>query len=610
MLIRVADYIVEALAARGIRHVFMVSGGGAMFLNDAFGRCRDMKVVCCHHEQACAIAAESYFRLSNRLAAVSVTTGPGGTNAVTGVYGAHVDSLGMIVISGQSKWETLVRSTNLPLRQLGDQEIDIIRMVEGITKYAVLVRDADSIRYHLERALHLATAGRPGPVWLDVPINVQATHIDPETLRAYEPSEDAIKWETPDIDGACSEILRRLATAERPVIYAGSGVRLSRRMDEFIRLLDVLGVPVVTAWNNNDLVPDAHQCYAGRPGSVGNRAGNFAVQNSDLLIILGCRLNIRLVSYNWENFARHAYKIWVDVDATELKKPTVRPDMPVHADLAELMPRLRAQAESTKFPAERFAGWRDWCKERLARYPVVLPSYWKDEQNVNPYCFMDRLFAQLKPDETVVTADGTACVTAFQAGRVGQGMRLYHNSGSAPMGYDVPAAIGAAFAQDPDKRVICLAGDGSIMMNLQELQTVAGLHLPVKTFILFNQGYHSIRQTQRAFFKDNIIGCGTDSGLSFPDWGRIAAAFNLPFFRVDTHGELDEAIRRTIETDGPTLCEVVIDLRQAFSPKLSSRKLDDGRMVTSPLEDMAPFLSREELRENMIVPILDEPLKK
>jgi len=610
MLIRVADYIVETLAARGIRHVFMVSGGGAMFLNDAFGRCHDMEVVCCHHEQACAIAAESYFRLSNRLAAVSVTTGPGGTNAVTGVYGAHVDSLGMIVISGQSKWETLVRSTNLPLRQLGDQEIDIIRMVEGITKYAVLVRDADSIRYHLERALHLATAGRPGPVWLDVPINVQATHIDPETLQAYEPSEDAIKWETPDIDRACSEILRRLATAERPVIYAGSGVRLSRRMDEFIRLLDVLGVPVVTAWNNNDLVPDAHPCYAGRPGSVGNRAGNFAVQNSDLLIILGCRLNIRLVSYNWENFARHAYKIWVDVDATELKKPTVRPDMPVHADLAELMPRLRAQAESTKFPAERFAGWRDWCKERLARYPVVLPSYWQDEQNVNPYCFMDRLFAQLKPDETVVTADGTACVTAFQAGRVGQGMRLYHNSGSAPMGYDVPAAIGAAFAQDPAKRVICIAGDGSIMMNLQELQTVAGLHLPVKTFILFNQGYHSIRQTQRAFFKDNIIGCGTDSGLSFPDWGRIAAAFNLPFFRVDTHGELDEAIRRTIETDGPTLCEVVIDLRQVFSPKLSSRKLDDGRMVTSPLEDMAPFLSREELRENMIVPILDEPLKK
>jgi acetolactate synthase-1/2/3 large subunit len=606
-MIRVADYIAETLASRGIGHVFMVTGGGAMHLNDAFGRCKQIEVVCCHHEQACAIAAESYFRLSNRLAAVNVTTGPGGTNAITGVYGAHVDSLGMIVISGQCKWETLVRSTHLPLRQLGDQEVDIVRMVEGITKYAKLIETPDTVRYHLERALHLATSGRPGPVWLDVPINVQAAKIAPETLRGYDAAEDTDDWECTSLDQACTDILRRLAAAERPVIYAGSGVRLSNRHAEFLHLLDRLGVPVVTAWNSNDLVPDAHPCYAGRPGSVGNRAGNFAVQNSDVLLILGCRLNIRLVSYNWENFARQAYKIWVDIDAAELKKPTVRPDMPVHASLGDLIPRLLDRVALGGFPAERFTGWRQWCKERLALYPVVEQSYWTDAQNVNPYCFMDRLFSHARSDETIVTADGTACVAAFQVARIGPGMRLYHNSGAAPMGYELPGAIGAAFAQGAGKRVVCIAGDGSIMMNLQELQTIVGRRLPVKTFVLSNHGYHSIRQTQQAFFRDNVIGCGTDSGLSFPDWGRIAHAFGMPFFRITTHEELDAAISQTLEMDGPTLCEVVLDMRQPFAPKLSSRKLEDGRMVTAPLEDMAPFLPREELKQNMFVPLVEPP---
>jgi acetolactate synthase-1/2/3 large subunit len=603
---RVADYIAETLAKHGLRHVFMVTGGGAMHLNDAFGRCKSLEVVCCHHEQSCAIAADSYFRLSNRLAAVNVTTGPGGTNAITGVYGAYVDSLGMIVISGQSKWDTLVRSTTLPLRQLGDQEVDIIRMVEGVTKYSAFVQRPETIRYHLERALHLAAHGRPGPVWLDVPINVQSADVDPTTLDGYHPHEDAIVWETADVDAACDDILHRLATAERPVVYAGSGVRLSGKYDAFMQLIDLLGIPVVTAWNSNDLVPDDHSCYAGRPGSVGNRAGNFAVQNSDVLLVLGCRLNIRLISYNWENFARHAYKIWVDVDAAELKKPTVRPDLPVHADLGDVLPRLLGNISKSGFPAARFAGWRQWCKERLARYPVVLDSYWIESQNVNPYCFMDRLFALVQDDETIVTADGTACVAAFQAACIRQGMRLYHNSGSAPMGYDIPAALGAAFAQDRAKRVVCIAGDGSIMMNLQDLQTIAGRRLPVKTFVLSNKGYHSIRQTQYAFFKDNIVGCGTDSGLSFPDWGRIAHAFDMPFVRVESHAELDAAIRRTLETNGPTFCEVVLDLRQPFAPKLSSRRLPDGRMITAPLEDMAPFLSREELQDNMIVPLIEE----
>ena len=580
----------------------MVTGGGAMHLNDAFGRChKDLTVVCCHHEQACAMAAESYYRVTGRLAAVNVTTGPGGTNAITGVYGAYVDSMAMIVVSGQVKWETLVRSTNLPLRQLGDQEVDIIRMVGSVTKYAVLVNDPLSIRYHLERALHLAMSGRPGPVWLDVPINVQSTKIDPATLSGYDPAEDALAFETRDLGATVRHVVERLRTAERPVIYAGTGIRLSGQYELFLKLAGRLGIPVTTAWNSNDLLPDDHPAYAGRPGSIGNRAGNFTVQNSDCLVVLGSRLNIRQVSYNWGNFARHAYKIAVDVDAAELKKPTLKIDCPVHADLKEFLPAFElATADWTP----RHAKWLGWCRERVKLYPVVLAEYWKLPDKVNPYCFMDRLFAQLREGEIVVCGDGTACVTAFQAATVRSGQRLFHNSGCAAMGYDLPAAIGVATARPDLARVICLAGDGSIMMNLQELQTITGRRLPVKIFVLNNSGYHSIRQTQANFFPDNIVGCGTDSGLSFPDFGRVAEAFGLSFQRCTRHAELDATISATLNAQGAALCEIVLDLAQAFSPKLSSRKLEDGRMITAPLEEMAPFLSREELKSNMLVPLL------
>lgn len=599
IMIRVADYIAQKLVQHGIRHVFMVTGGGAMHLNDAFGRRKELEIVCCHHEQTCAMAAEAYFRTTNRLAAVNVTTGPGGTNAITGVYGAYVDSMAMIVVSGQVKWETLVRSTNLPLRQLGDQEADIIKMVESVCKYAVLVKDAKTIRYHVERALHLAIHGRPGPVWLDVPINVQGSLIEPDTLPAYDPAEDAITFETPDIDAAVHTTVGRLLAAKRPVIYAGTGIRLSGQYDRFLTIAGRLGIPVVTAWNSNDLLPDQHPVYAGRPGSLGNRAGNFTVQNADVLLVLGCRLNIRLVSYNWENFAPRAHKIIVDVDAAELKKPTVKADSPIHADLADFLPRFDAATTDWR-PQPEHTAWLGWCQERVHRYPVVLPEYWADEQNVNPYCFMDRLFRQLKEGEMVVCADGTACVTAFQAAVVRAGQRLFHNSGCAPMGYDLPAAIGVGVAHPELERVICLAGDGSVMMNLQELQTIIGLKLPVKLFVLNNRGYHSIRQTQRNFFADNIVGCGTDSGLSFPDFARLATAFGLPYYRVERHAEIERTVAATLAAPSAALCEIILDLRQPFAPKLSSRKLDDGRMITAPLEDMAPFLSREEMARNIL----------
>jgi acetolactate synthase-1/2/3 large subunit len=574
-----------------------------MHLNDAFGRTRELAKVYCHHEQACAMAAESYFRLTNRLAAVNVTSGPGGTNTITGVFGAFVDSMGMIVISGQVKEETLVESTNLPLRQLGDQEAGIVKLVESITKYAVTIHDPQSIRYHLERALYLATHGRPGPCWIDIPINVQAMKIDPEKLRAYDPKEDALVFETADLPGAVDDVVRRLADAKRPVIYAGTGIRLSGEYDRFMRLAEHLGIPVVPAWNSNDLLPDAHPVYAGRPGSLGTRGGNFTVQNADLVLVLGCRMNIRIVSYNWENFARAAVKIMVDIDASELKKPTLKLDLPIHADLAQFLPLLEKKTLDWK---PRHADWLAWCKERIARYPVVLPEYRKDTEAVNPYCFVEALFEQLEENDIVVCADGTACVTAFQAATIKPGQRLFHNSGGAPMGYDLPAAIGAACAHPGAKHIICLAGDGSVMMNLQELQTISGNRMPIKLFVLNNSGYHSIRQTQHAFFPDNIVGCGTDSGLSFPNFDKIAAAFNFSYMRCATHAELSSAIAAMLRTEGPALCEVMLDLRQVFAPKLSARKLDDGRMISAPLEDMAPFLSRDELRSNMLVPLKED----
>ncbi len=601
--IRVADYIAQTLADHGVEHVFMVTGGGAMHLNDAFGREKRLKYVCCHHEQACAMAADSYFRSSGKLAALNVTTGPGGTNAITGVYGAYVDSLGMIVVSGQVKFETLVVSTKLPLRQLGDQEVNIVDMVKPITKYAVLVTEVDSIRYHLEKALYLAKSGRPGPVWLDVPINIQGALIDPSALRAYDPKEDQLDYETKNLKAEVQLILQKLKNAQRPVILAGAGVRISGSHDLFLKAIEKLGIPVTSGWNAHDVLPNGHSLYAGRPGSIGDRGGNFSVQNSDFLLVLGSRLNIRQVSYAWKNFARAAYKVMVDIDAAEMKKPTLNIDQPVHADLRDFLDLL--VKETYDGPTAAHKKYLGWCQERVKKYPTVLPEYKTIQNSVNPYVFTEELFKQLNEDELVVTGDGTACVVTFQAANLKKGQRLYTNSGCASMGYDLPAAVGAYLAKRP-QRLVCIAGDGSIQMNLQELQTIVRHQMPIKIFVLNNRGYHSIRQTQQSYFPDNVVGCGEESGLSFPDFSKIAYAYGIPFHRAANHSELKSAIEKTLNGSGAQICELAIDLGQQFSPKLSSKKLPDGRMVSSPLEDLAPFLPRDEFLSNMLI----EPLKE
>lgn len=616
-MIRVADLIARLCVQAGITDCFMLTGGGAMHLNDALGREQGLAKTFCHHEQACAIAAESYGRLLSRPALVNVTTGPGGVNALNGVYGAYVDSVPMVVVSGQVKRETLVSSyPQIPLRQLGDQEVDIVGMVRGITKYAVVLDDPKNTRKVVEKALYLASRGRPGPVWVDVPIDVQAAPIDPDSLEAYDPAQDDQLGEVPNtaaelgaLEGQALEtqvaaVLGELCAAQRPVVLVGSGPRLGGVHDAFLTFVERLGVPVVTGWNAHDALPNAHPLYVGRPGSVGDRGGNFAVQTADYVLVLGCRLNIRQISYNWGSFARNARVAMVDIDSAELAKPTLSLHRGVHADLGAFFAAAAALPLPDRNEVEARAAFLARSRQRAAQYPAVLDRYRSQAGPINPYIFAEALFAELEEGDIVVTGDGTACVTVFQAADIKAGQRLYTNSGCASMGYDLPAAIGAWYGAKAgglaaNGRIICLAGDGSIMMNLQELQTIAGANLPIKTFVLNNDGYHSIRQSQVAHFKGFSVGCGPDSGLTFPDFARLSAGFGIGARKAEKDGDLSAAIRATLDTPGPQLCEVMIDKAQQFEPKLSSRRLPDGSMVTAPLEDLSPFLTDEELAEAM-----------
>lgn len=602
---KLSDWVAEQLVTHGIRDVFMLTGGGAMHLNHSMGTRSGLTTTFCHHEQALSMAAEAYYRLTNRLAVVNVTSGPGGTNAITGVYGAFVDSIGMMVISGQVKTETTVRHTGLPLRQYGDQELDIEELVRPITKYVAMVTDPLTIRYHLEKALYIATSGRPGPCWLDIPLDVQAAKIDPDDLGpGFDPAELDEPWRQTDLPQTADAILTRLLQAERPVVFAGGGVRLSGAHADFLALIDKLGIPVVTGWNAHDVVWNEHPLYCGRPGTVGDRSGNMVTQSADCLLILGSRLNIRQVSYNWSSFARAAFKIWVDIDPVELQKPNVRPDMPVVADLKGLIPALLAAPYEG--PSSQHQQWLAWAKARAPQFPMVLPEYRNTNQPCHPYVAMDALFQALDEDDIIVTGNGSACVVSFQTADIKRGQRLWTNSGCATMGYDLPAAIGVCAATGRQQRVICLAGDGSIMMNLQELQTIAGYGLPVKVFLINNNGYVSIFQTHRNFFNGVEVGGGPKSNVTFPDFGKVAAAFGFSYSRIDNHADLSEGIRAALATEGPVICELVIDEHVAFAPKLSAKQHPDGRITSPALEDLSPFLPREVLRENMLIDLLDE----
>lgn len=592
MKVKVSNYISQFLVNHHIVHCFMVTGGGAMHLDDALGHQKGLKCIFNHHEQACAIAAEGYTRMTGKLAAVCVTSGPGGTNAITGVMGGWLDSIPMFVISGQVKRETTTWSCpEIGLRQLGDQEFDIIHSVSNMTKYAVMITNPSEIAYHLEKALYLSENGRGGPVWLDIPLDVQGSVVETEDLLHFDPSIEK-PWAIPHINKNVSrEILNKIKQAKAPLILAGAGIRLGKAEDIFLSLVDKIKIPVVTAWNSTDIVAYNNPYFAGMPGTLGTRAGNFAIQNCDLLLSLGCRLNVRMIGYNHYDFARNAYKIIVDIDPKELIKPTIKPDMPINANVKDVMETILNEEYR---PEEKHKKWVDWCKSILEKYPVLQKDYYKTESGyINPYVFIDHLFELLDKDDRIICGNGSACVVSFQAGKVKQGQRLFTNSGCAAMGYGLPSALGVAVS-DNSRRTICIDGDGSIMMNIQELSTIAYNKLNIKIFIINNNGYHSIRQTQRNLFQPPFIGIDQDSGIGFPDFSKLSDAFGINYFCFDNEHDSIEIIKEVLAHQGPCICEVIVDSNQNFAPKSSSKILPDGKIISPSIDDMAPFLDRAE----------------
>ena len=589
-MIKLSDYIAKRLKEHNVKHFFMVSGGGAMHLNDSLGRA--IPYTANHHEQASAIAAEGYARINQELAVVNITTGPGGLNCLNGVFGQWTDSVPVLYISGQVKYTTSMDSCKeLGLRQLGDQEVDIISVVKPLTKYAETVFEPKEIKYHIDKAIYEATSGRFGPVWLNIPMNVQAAIIDENELIEFEPPKNKNIY-----DCNIKKDVEALIKAKRPLIIAGHGIRLSNGIKTFKELISKFNIPTVTTFNGMDLLNEENPLYVGRIGTIGQRAGNFALQNADLILSLGSRNNIRQVSYNWENFGKNAYKIAIDIDNKELIKPLVNWDLKINADLVEFLPELLKQ-DYKNINSQ----WLDYCKNIKQKYSFENEESYKQKtnQSLNPYYFIRKLTENFKDNDIIVMGNGSACVCSFQVAKVKLNQRYILNSGDASMGYDLPAAIGACISEK-NRRTICLTGDGSIMMNLQEMETIAYNNLPIKIFVLNNSGYSSIRQTQRNFFDGNMTGSGFDSGVGMPNWEILTKGFGLKYAKIENTANLNQQIAEVLNYNNGILCEVILEKEYSFCPKLSAKKLNDGTMISPSLEDMAPFLPREEFEKNLI----------
>ena len=591
-MIKLSDYIAKRLKqVYKVKNVFMVSGGGAMHLNNSFGKY--LKYTCNHHEQACAIAAEGYARVNQELAVVNVTTGPGGLNCLNGVFGQWTDSVPVLYISGQVKFSTTMASCpNLKLRQLGDQEVDIIKVVKPLTKYAVMVTDPNEIKYHLDKAIYEATHGRFGPVWLDIPMNIQAAMINEKNLKNFTPPLSSPSAFIGNL------VVKKIKKSSRPLIVAGHGIRLSNTQKNFYKLIEKLKIPVVTTFNGFDLLETDNKYYIGRIGTVGQRAGNFALQNADLILFVGTRNNIRQVSYNWENFAKNAFKIIVDIDNNELNKPVVKPDLSINTDLKYFMPQFLKSIKNIN--NSKYLSWLKFCQNLKNKY--CFENYKEQKQKtkiIEPYNFTYTLTKCLKENDIFVMANGSACVCSFQNSVIKKNQRFILNSGDASMGFALPASIGASLSSK-GRNVICLEGDGSIMMNIQELQTIKYNKLPIKIFVINNNGYSSIRQTQRNFFNGKMTGSGVDSGVSVPDFIKIGKAFDIKTKRIKNPKTMEKEIKEVLKYKQPVLCEVMVEKEYAFLPKLSAKKLPDGTMVSPTLEDMYPFIDRKEFEENII----------
>lgn len=583
----ISEQIAEWLVLQGIEQVFTVTGGGAMFLNQALGSHPGLKCTFMHHEQACAMAAEGYARIAGKPAVVMLTTGPGSINALNGVYGAFTDSIPMLVISGQIKRETCVSFYDLPnLRQLGDQEGPTIAMASPVCKFAHLVRTEQDLVDALPKALVEATTGRPGPTWLDIPLDIQQSR-EPITIgMATQP----IDHDTRKLRAACRTIIEKLKVSHRPLILGGTGVRLSKTHERLLSLIERLQIPLATAWTH-DLIASDHPLFAGRPGTIGTRAGNFCLQNSDFLLVLGSRLNIRQTSYNWDSFGRDAWIAQVDIDPAELNKPTLKIDFGVASDLSEFLDVFEDELSRDTLPS--FQAWVTWCQQTGKAFSAQSEHQQQAGAPLNPYVIVGRIFKQLREDDVIVTGNASACIMPFQVGVLQTKQRMFSNSGSASMGYDLPAAIGAATAVSttPKRRVICFAGDGSLQMNIQELQTLKTTGLNVIIVVLNNQGYLSIWQTHENFF-GRVIGATPDSGVECPDYAAVANAYGIRGESISSEGDLG-ALDRLLQQDGPLLIDIHVDPQQGFAPRIKSRVNDDGAFETPELDDMYPFLSKD-----------------
>ncbi len=587
----VAQQIADWLVRQGIEQVFTVTGGGSMFLNQALGGHPSLRCTFMHHEQACAMAAEGYARIAGKPAVVMLTTGPGSINAFNGVYGAFTDSIPMILISGQVKRETCLSFHDLPhLRQLGDQEGPTVAMATPICKSATLIRDATDLQTVLPSAYALAIGGRPGPVWIDVPLDVQASK---EVLAIPDPAAPAELDCDSGLEAACLSIIERLKHSHRPLLLGGTGVRLAGATELLRQLVEQVGIPLATAWTH-DLIASDHPLFAGRPGTIGTRAGNFCLQNADLVLVIGSRLNIRQTSYNWDSFGKNAWIVQVDVDPAELAKPGVQADLRVQADAKAFISTLQAVLARHKLPS--YAQWGAWCRDMGERYHARREHVQKPEAPLNPYLVVDRIFRTMRDDDIVACGNASACILPFQMARLTSKQRLFSNSGSASMGFDLPSAIGASFADKPDnrRRVICFAGDGSLQMNIQELQTLKTANRNVVVVVLNNSGYLSIWQTHENFF-GRVIGATPASGVEFPDFEAVATAYGIKAATIRSEADLPR-MDTLLQGDGPLLLNVLVDPRQEFAPRIKSRVDTNGQFVTPELDDMYPFLERAELQ--------------
>lgn len=586
---KISDYIIDFIASLGVKNIFCVTGGGAMHMNNSLGSSDKVKGIFMLHEQGASIAAESYARINEGYGACLVTSGPGATNAITGLVGAYIDSIPVIYISGQAKRADLVGDQKI--RQFGIQEVNIISLVSSYSKYAVQIKAPEDIRYELEKAAALAINGRPGPAWIDVPLDIQASEVEPETLASFDASTlPAFEAK----DEVITKVIEAINKSEKPVLVLGHGIRLGHAVEQARELYNTLNIPTLTSWNGVDLIEDTHPMYFGRPGAVGQRAANLIQQGADMVLTIGTRLNLLSTGYNFDSFLENAVHIMVDIDENEMNKKSVHPKIKVVCDAKSFIEKLLARIDEIKPNARE--KWIAHCNLLREKYPVLIPEQEPREGYVSTYRLAGEVSDQMKSDDIYqFTSSGTSVDITMKVFKIKWGQRAFLTKGLAAMGYDVPASIGSCIASG-GKRTVCITGDGSIAMNMQELEVIKRLKLPVKIFVVDNSGYSMIYQSQNGNFKGHLTGCNEENGLTLPDMARIAEAFGIHSEHIETEAELSEKVKAVLEYDGPALCTVKADITQKILPKQVNYVRPDGQMASRPLEDMAPLLEEDELR--------------